>query len=209
MPTLAYIAGAMSFVPAAVGLARYGRLDKSMRAFTIFAIIGSISVTVEFCLGKLGITNYFLADIYYLLSMLLLAIVYHWSISGKRAQNMLKGAAIVYFLVWAVDEICFANRSQVNSTLAMISSIFLVIISMVALQTLLRTPKERLTAQPVFWISTGTILYSAGSFLVFGLSNELLKLSLAYFTIAWHINWILYIVSMLMFTKGLLCKSQV
>jgi len=206
---MAYVAGGMSFLPAVMGLMRYRKLNRAMRLFTAFTLVGSLSVTVEFGLGMFKITNYFLADIYYLASVLLLALVYGWSVRPEAAQKVLKGCAVVYCFIWVIDEICFPDLDQVNSTLAMISSIFLVMMSMVALQALLKSARTSLTGEPVFWILTGTILYSTGSFLVFGLSNDLLKLGLAYFDIAWHINWILYIASMLMFTKGLLCKSQV
>jgi hypothetical protein len=89
-----------------------------------------------------------------------------------------------------------------------ISRIFLVVMCVITLIGVPRSRGGRLTSQPVFWVLTGTVLYSSGSFVVFGLSNVLLREGLAYFHIAWHINWLLLIAANLLYTKGLLCKSQ-
>jgi hypothetical protein len=111
-------------------------------------------------------------------------------------------------LIWLIQELFFADPRKISNDLAMITAIFLVAMSIVTFSAFIKTSTSTLTRTPLFWVLTGTILYYAGSFAVMGLSNQLLQLGIAYFEIAWHVNWILVIASMLIYTGGFLCKSQ-
>jgi hypothetical protein len=208
IPIMGYVAAGSTFLPVAVGCARYRKLERVMRVFTAFSVITCVNVALEFGLGIFKIKNYLLSDIYYLVEVPLMAFIYHLSIAGKVSRRVLKACAVVFVLTWLVDELYFADPNQLNNALAMITSIILLVMSLVTLTGVLKTAMTRLTKEPVFWVLTGTIFYSAGTFVVLGLSNELLKLGMTYFDVAWHINWILYSASMVMFTKGLLCKTR-
>jgi hypothetical protein len=142
-----------------------------------------------------------------MVEVLFMTMVYYISVDSPSVRIMLKIGAVLFTLVWAVEKLLFTKPDELNSTLAMIAAVFLIVMSSVVLNVYLKSVAGKLTGEPLFWILTGTI-YSAGSFAVLGLSNELLSLGVTYFIMGWYINWILFLVSMLMFTKGLLCKSQ-
>lgn len=205
---MAHIAAASSFVPSIVGLMRYNRLNSAMRLFTVFSVIGVVHIIIEFILGRLEIRNYFLLDIYHIVEVLFMTMIYHVSIPSPSVRKVLKIGAALFITIWFVDKLVFTKPDELNNTLAMITAVFLVVMSIIVLNVYLKTVANKLTEEPLFWILTGTIIYSAGSFAVMGLSNELLKLGVSYFVVGWHINWILFLVSMLMFAKGLLCNSQ-
>jgi hypothetical protein len=78
----------------------------------------------------------------------------------------------------------------------------------VTLHAAVKDEKSHLLERPVFWVAMGVLLYASGTLLVLGLSNHLLQLGKPYFDVAWHINWSLLIIANLLYTKGMLCKSQ-
>jgi hypothetical protein len=209
IPIAGYVAAGTSLIPAFVGVARYKRLNKAMKLFTMFSVMGCLTVATEFILGMLKINNHFLQDVYYLLGVPLLGLSYYWSVSGKVVRRFILSCVLVFVPLWTIDEIFFAEPRQLNDPLAMVSSVFLILMSIFALHALVTTASFNLTMESGFWIFTATILYASGTFMVLGLSNRLLELGVTYFVIAWYINWILYVLSMLMYAKGLLCKSQV
>jgi ABC-type transport system involved in multi-copper enzyme maturation permease subunit len=102
----------------------------------------------------------------------------------------------------------FRDPDHINSGMAMISRTFLIVMALVTLQSAIKDEKLHLLERPVFWVVMGVVLYSAGTLLVVGLSNQLLELGVPYFVVAWHINWSLLIIANLLYTKGMLCKSQ-
>jgi hypothetical protein len=205
---MGYIAAGSTFVPATVGLVRYRKLTRPMKLFTAFSLVTCVNIALEFILGLFKIKNYFLSDIYYLIEVALLAFVYYCSLESRTSRKILLGCAIMFTAIWLVDEVCLANPGALNNTMAMITSFFLLVMSIYTLDAFLKTPRRQLLQEPMFWIVTATIVYSAGSFVVLGLSNELLKLGPGYFISFWHVNWILYAVSMMMYGKALLCRPQ-
>jgi hypothetical protein len=209
LPIMGQVAAWSICIPAVLGMWRYRRLDRSMKLFAVFSVVGVINVGSEFILGRLGINNYFLSDLYFLLTVPFLGFFYHLSISAPGARRILKVSSILFALIWIIQKLFFADPNKMSGDLAMITAIFLVVMSMVTFDAFLKTSTSSLQQRPLFWVLTGTIVYYSGSFAVMGLSNELLKLGMEYFEIAWHINWILVTVSMGMYAKGFLCKSSV
>jgi hypothetical protein len=55
-------------------------------------------------------------------------------------------------------------------------------------------------------VGTAVLLYSSGTLLLLGWSNQLAKSGMDTFITAWQINWVLLIMANLFYMKGLLCK---
>jgi hypothetical protein len=209
IPAIGYVAVGSGFVPAIAGIIRYRRLGRVMKLFVVFCVILALSFVVEFLFGLFRLKNYFISDIYHLGEVPLMALIYYRSTARESTRNILRACTAVFLAVWLIDEIFFFSPERMNNALAMISRITLVFMSSVTFDTFVKTTATKLVDEPLFWILTGTILYSSGSLVVVGLGNKLLELGVAYITAAWYLNWTLSIVSMILFTKGLLCKAQV
>jgi len=209
IPIMGLIAAWSTVVPAILGAWRYKQLDKPMKQFAVFSIIGVINVGSEFLLSRLGINNYFLSDLYFLLTVPFLGFLYYQSVFAPVSRRILKVSSVLFVLIWVGQKLFFADPTRISSDLAMITALFVVVMSIVTFNAFVKMTTSPLTQLPLFWVLTGTIVYYAGSFAVIGLSNQLLHLGMTYFEIAWHVNWILIVVSMLMYSKGFLCKSRI
>ncbi len=208
IPTLAIIALLTYLIPAIAGIWRFERLERPMKMFLLLCVWSCIEVAAEFISSMRHINNYFLINSYYLIDSLLVAIFYSYSTEEKRTKRGLLYLTLVFSCVWIVDRVFFAIPGQMNSEMAVTSSIFIIIVSILILLAVMKKTDRLLIDESIFWVSTGYILYSAGVLLIFGLSNELMKLGTFYFVVAWHINWSLAIVANLMFTRGFFCRVK-
>jgi len=208
IPTFALVAIGSYFIPSGVGIARFKTCSLNIKLVIVFCCFMCSEVVVELFLSLNHINNIFLSNLSFLVEPAFLSVIYIFSVEKKRTRNLLGGLAVLFVVVWLIDKMLYENPQELNNPMAAASRIFIIAISIFVLHSIMKNTDRSLVDDPIFWISTGWIIYSAGVFLVFGLSEELMKAGLQYFVAAWYINWTLLILSNLMFTKGLLCKVK-
>ena len=179
-----------------------------MKMFFLLCVLSLIEVTAEYILSVKHINNSFLINYYFLIDSLFLSVVYLYSIEDKRTKRIILILAILFIVIWVLDSLIFAVPGQMNNEMAVTSRIFIIVASIVIVLAVMKKTDSLLIDNPIFWVSTGYVLYSAGVLFVFGLSNELLKIGMLYFAVAWHINWSLAIVANLMFTRSFYCRAK-
>jgi hypothetical protein len=208
IPTLAFISALTYLIPPLAGIWRFKRLDRPMKMFFLLCVWSLIDVITEYILSVKHINNYFLINYYFLLDSLFLSVVYSYSIEDKRTKRIILILAMLFIVIWVVDKLMFAVPGQMNNEMAVTSRLFIIIASILIVVAVMKKTDSLLIDRPIFWVSTGSVLYSTGVLLIFGLSNELSKMGIFYFYVAWHINWSLAIVANLMFTRGFLCRAR-
>jgi hypothetical protein len=207
-PVLAFISSLTYLIPAIAGIWRFKRLERPMKVFLLLCVWSCIETTAEYILSLRHINNSFLINYYFLIDSLFLSILYSYATEDKRTKRSFFFLTLIFCCVWVFDSLYFSVPDQLNSEMAVTSRIFIIIVSILIVLDVMKKTDRLLIDEPIFWVSAGYALYSAGVLLIFGLSNELLKLGMFYFSIAWHINWSLIIVSNLMFTRGFFCKAR-
>jgi len=208
IPVFGQIHAVSFLIPAAAGIKRFSKLSRAMRLLTILCVLACIDIAVQLLVAFGGMKNYFLSDYYRVIEVTLLCVVFYLSSVSKGTRIVLRALGILFVVIWIVDMFYFHDPHRMNSTMAMTSRTFLIVMSLVTLQSAIEDERSHLLERPVFWVVMGVVLYSAGTLLVVGLSNQLLALGKVYFDVAWHINWSLLIIANLLYTKGMLCKSQ-
>ena len=208
IPLLGYVCFAVSFVPAVVGLFRYGKMSTPMRLLTALCALAVLNDVTSLILGRMKINNQLLANVYVLVELVLITAVYYFSTVAGRFKRALLGSASLFVLVWLVDVTFFDPLTEMNSTMAAISRLFLIAQSFMMITVVSRDSAGQLSKRAVFWIASGVILYSTGTFIVAAFGSRLLDINVSFFVIAWHINWSLLIVTNLFYTKGMLCEYQ-
>jgi hypothetical protein len=208
IPILALAAIASFFIPSAVGIFRFRSLTTSVKLFAMFYFLTCAEELVELYLALNHIHNIFLINYSFLIEPVFLSVVYFVWAKEKWLKQLIAIPGILYIMIWLANKLYFGSPDEVNNPMAMASRIVLISVSIFVLHSMMKDVDIVLFAEPLFWISTGWILYSTGVLLIYGLSADLLKAGVKYFTSAWYINWSLAIVSNLMFTKGLICKPK-
>lgn len=205
---LLYVVLASSFVPVIVGLMRYKNLDKGAKALLILAAVNCFQMMTSYVLSLMKIHNLELLNDYRPLELVMIAVVFGLMVESRFIRRLLLSCSIGYVLIWIADKIYLDDPTQLNSRMAMLSRIVAIIMSIAVLYSETKASSGLLTGRPLFWVGTAVLLYSSGTLLVLGLSNQLVNLQRELFILAWQINWTLLIVANLFYTKGLLCKPQ-
>jgi len=207
-PVIGYVASSSYLIPAIAGMVRFNRLNNAMKVFLLFCCFGCIDIGEEIVLSHKHMNSAFLANYFILGESAFIFTVYFFSIGSKRIKQMISTLAVLFLCIWIADKIYFEVPDQINNEMAIASRIFIIVISVFMIHTMVKRVDHPLTDEPIFWVSTSTLIYSTGVFLIIGLGNELLKIGLSYFIAAWYINWSLIIVSNIMYTKGFFCTAK-
>lgn len=205
-PLIAIVAGISCLIPPAAGITRIKSFDRPMKIFFVYCVVSLFQVIVEYLLAMHGINNTFLSNISFPVECFFLSVVYWLSTGDRRVRRAIVWLAILYSVVWVVGKVHFETPGQLNSFIMAVSRIFVIAISVILIQNLLKDTVTFIADRPVFWVSSGSILYSAGVLVVLGVSNELIKGGRTFFNSAWYINWSLFIIGNLMFAKAFLCR---
>ena len=207
VPIPAYINVFVLLTTTAVGLARFSRLSIALKALTVFCIMLCAESAAEFYLAFHATNNSFVSNAGLGIEALFLAAVYAIALDVKSVRRMIVVLSIVFVCIWVPDKIFFEDPKAINEAMCIISGIFTIVISVIALHTVAKRTTSSLTDEPLFWIATANILASTGDMFVLGVSNELLAMGVSYFTAAWYINWSLDIISYIFYIKAFLCKA--
>jgi len=199
-------AGSASLLPLSVGIVRYKKLSTAMKVFLLFCLLTCLEIVAEFILSYRGINNLFLGNSSFPVETAFIAAVYAFALEGKKVRGVIITLGGIFLFIWTVDKIFFDLPGSINEEMAILSRIFIIVLSVIALHTTARRTMLALTDEPLFWLTSGNLLYSAGIVLLLGLSNEIAAMGVSYFIAAWNINWSLDIIANVMFAKGFLCK---
>ena len=208
IPMYGYSVAASYLVPATAGILRYRSFEKPRRLLAVLCVLAVVQVGSELLLGLLRHgSNYFLSTYYWLAELLLLGGVYAMALHSRRKKHALYAISLSFTIYWLIDVLFFDDPGQINIRIAVVSRVLLVAMSLLTLHERMGTPSIPPRQQGMFWLTIGVVIYSSGTVLLMGASNELLKLGLGYFVAAWHINWALTIIANLFLFQALRCRA--
>jgi len=205
---MGYVAAGSYVVPAAAGLIRFKALNTAMKVFAGLSVLTFLEIVAQYCVALMGHSNYYVINSYAAIECAGFLTVFILSSGTKVIRRILTFSIVLFLTFFVVDKIYFEDPNQINSLLAVIARILLIATSLVVLQSASRDLATRLFERAIFWVTTGVVLYSAGTLVVLGLSNRLLAMGVFYFTVAWYVNWILILIGNGFFVKAFLCRTQ-
>ena len=208
IPLMGYVAAGSYVVPAAAGLIRFKALNTAMKVFAGLSVLTFLEIVAQYCVALMGHSNYYVINSYAAIECAGFLTVFILSSGTKVIRRILTFSIVLFLAFCVVDKIYVEDPSQINSLLAVIARILLIATSLVVLQSASRDLATRLFERAIFWVTTGVVLYSAGTLVVLGLSNRLLAMGVFYFTVAWYVNWILILIGNGFFVKAFLCRTQ-
>jgi hypothetical protein len=206
IPPFAHAAAVSYLIPGITAAYHWKKLHGPMKLFGIFCFYSVFHIVLEFILGRMGIPNQFLSNIYRLLLLECILFLYHQWTRRQILKNFFAFAGMAFMIVWAVDFSFTPFPDEFREHLIASANIVMLATSVVILQDMVRQSELSITKNAIFWISSGIILYSAGTMTVFTMSNAVLKMGIEYFNILWHINWLFTIIANMFFARSFQCK---
>lgn len=177
-------------LPILVGSLRYFRLLTRQKAILYLVLLSFFTeIVAEWVLYNDGNQNlvYF---IFTLTEFLLLTYVFAWGIFPFLSLHFFKRISLFFFLYVIVDMIWISGLQQFNNYSTAVESLIVIFYALTFFYKTLQELKIRyLEREPLFWISTGVLLYFSSSLFIFLFTNYVNSSERALFII-WGIHGI-------------------
>jgi hypothetical protein len=193
---------------AAVGVVRYRRLVPGARMLAVLCIVAAFQLMLSYVLILFAIRNYEVLNYYKPIELVLLGAIFYSLVESNRVQRVVVTLLALYLIVWIVDLYALDDPTQLNNRMSMLSRMTAIAIAIPALYSGQKSASGPFLQYPLFWVGTAAVLYSAGTLLIVGLSNQLIGAGMNTFISVWQINWVFLIITNFLYIKGLLCKPQ-
>lgn len=160
-------------IPLIVGLILFKRLNRSQRLLLGLVITSSITEILANLLISLKSSNLPVYNTYTLVNLNLIFCIY-LSKFNKGSRHYLTGYLIFCNLFAIVNVLFFQPITSYNSNLLVLVSITFLLLALNYFYRLLKEVKyQRLERNPLFWLSSGIVLYYSGTLVLFFLSNQI------------------------------------
>lgn len=196
-------------LPLALAIARIRSNVREQRMLSILVFLSAFTEFAALVIGQgLHLNNLPLLHIFTILEFGLLAGIFRDHLQPTVRPGQLYGL-IAGFTIFAILNSIF-NESilQFNAVARGVESILIILLVLLYFYVTLKTLKvSRLESSPLFWISSGLLIYFSAGLFVFIYSNYVLESQQASFTV-WGIHTFMSIVRNLFFAVALWVKPK-
>ena len=190
---------------AIVGLVRFRRLDLIQRYLLVLTLLALAVETAARTLAYYKQPNLFLAPIDSVLEFVCLALIYQRALRPSGISRAIPWLAAAFVLGSALtyspqlDTVQFSPVQHFIESLLVLAFVGCYFYREITRQVVI----GRLEHEPMFWVSTGLLLYFSSSMFIFLSSNYVLGLSRQLSVRVWAIHALLYIFLNILFSIAL------
>ncbi len=163
------------FLPIGISIVNYKRFDIVFQRFSLYLYVTG---GVEICaviLGKLGYTNLPLLHVYVIVQFGLLSLVYYLYFDKKILKQIISILIVVFTIFSICNSLFIQNILKFNTNARALESVFLIFYVLAYFNLIMQEMKIKfIEKEPLFWVSTGILLYYAGNLFLFIFSNYIL-----------------------------------
>lgn len=167
----------MSPSPALIsGLIRYKFLKGGIKWIFWFVVFGTVMQLLSRAMIPVLKTNLPGMHVYVPIKFFLFSMAYRHFLDGFLNKKVIYGIAVVFISYSVINSLFIQSIYLFPNFVRAIGIFILAVYSMLWFLKSLREMKiTSLRAEPIVWINTGALIYFAGSFFIFILSNIILE----------------------------------
>jgi hypothetical protein len=207
MPILSYI---MLFIESSAAvwvLFRWKHSNVQQRVIILLLVATPVSAITERWMGLNGIRNLWVSQIFTLIEyILILSVCYLWK-PQKTDKRIIIVGMIAFIVLWIISKFTLEPLYRADSYTSAIAKTIEIITAAWVLFDVLGDSDTVVKTDARVWISSGIIIYAAGTLFLFSLFNMMLNTSPELIKTLWPINWILSIVTTLLLARGVWCRA--
>lgn len=198
-----------ALLPLVVGLKSYKRIKPEYKVLVWLVLITFImdGVSTFFWLKKMN--NTFISNFHTLIQFLLISYIYQIHFKGFIKKNTIAIINVAFTSVWLINMMFGQGFFLMNTYTKTLESIILIIFSLNSFYQFARELKvERLGSNPMFWFSSGILIYFSSNIFIFILNNVVLEYSKDFYVFIWAIHnifsilfWIICTLTLWLSTK--------
>ena len=197
-----------SLLPIVLGLTLFKCLSTSYRLVLVLFALYFISDTYSLWLVMTRVSTYPIQNLQPLFEISIITAVYLSSFQKNETRKWVKGAAILSAVI-----IIFSYRQQTISTVGLTTQRLFETITVLLYfnKILIEARVKNILFHSMFWLSSGLLIYAAGTFFFSLFSSYLYSdtISNEEFDPLWKLNQILYIILCLMASVGIwVCRYE-
>ena len=185
----------------------YKSLPRPLRILEWLIVISVVDTGVEWFLNSFRIHNLWIMHFYTIIELIFVVMIYSSWMKQRRSRSVLLLCLAGFTILWIVSKFSFEPLSLTDDWTATISKVLQIAFSAYLLLDVVKESDIVWTNDPRFWIATSTIIYAAGSLFWYALFNKMLQISPDLLKQSFSLNWILMIVSNMLYIRGFLCKT--
>jgi len=206
IPIFLVVCSCTYIIPVVVGLARFRKLTFPMKILGVLTIFALTEIAISVYVARMNIRNYFVTNYTEAAEVSLILAVYYASAVSRKQKLILVLLGISFFVVWLGYMALYYDPNEFGGAMPITDRLFMILGSIVAMQSLVTDSTARLFEQSLFWMIFAVILDAPGSLIGIGLFDRMLKDNYWLMYVVYHINWSLDIATNLLYSKALLCK---
>ncbi|MBR9977974.1 MAG: hypothetical protein KFH87_07790 [Bacteroidetes bacterium] len=201
---IAFYAAYTVAIPLLPGLIGLRWLDKPYRFFVYLLAFTFLTELAGMLLSRMEIPNLWLYNTYTAIEYTLLMLIFSMINQNERIRRLLLFSIPVFLVIWIFSTFILKSSDQFQGIFLSIVSVVFVIISVATLINEMRNSEVLLVDNPVFWFSSGVLIYFAGNVIVFALIDQLLGESEAALYSGWLIHAAMNVTKNLLFTIAII-----
>ena len=189
-----------------MGIYMYKNLSRIMRILLYFTIISLFLNISIYYVGFYWKNNLWIFHISTLIEFSFLAYIFSCWQEKTIIRKIFRAGIFGFAVIWIISKIFFEDFSAVDNYTSSISNAVLTGMSAFTLITSAQDGSKPILSDPRFWVSSGVLIYYAGTFFTLALSNALPQLAISDASAMWAIHNIMAIISYLFYMRGFLSQ---
>jgi len=186
---------------------RYRKLSAPIKIIAILIVLVCLESALEIVAAHVLHYSNFVSNSFEIVEFGMLWAAFGLYVTDRRTRLLFAALAAPFIILFFLRLPSMYNPAVVAEETSVVSRVILIALSVITLHSLLERGTSNIVSVPMFWVLLGVLLYSAGTMVVMGLANRLLKLGVPYFEMAWRVNWLLLVVQNVLYTKAFLCNQ--
>lgn len=171
----------------------YRRMNKTLKRLSVFILFSTITEALAITYFENGWNNMVISHLYAFLQVPLLAWIFSSFIFGVR-QKLILISCIAFLVFSLVNLALWEDLNEFNSNQRYFAAIVILMYCFFYfIQVFVEATVVRIETEYIFWMSGSILLYTAGTFFLFILKNELDSQTYDYWDLNCTLNIILNI----------------
>jgi hypothetical protein len=178
----------------------------SQRCIIILLVEMSLSSIIEHVMGMYHIHNLWVMHISTLIEFLIIMTMFYGWKKTRTEKRLLILLSCAFVLIWSVSKIFLESFEQMDTYSYAVAQMIYIAFAVSLLFDVLKDSQTLAKHDSRLWIASGIIIYSTGTLLVVSLFNVIVTSMPQLFITVWHINWVLVIITALLYARGIWCQ---
>ncbi|MGD1046072.1 MAG: hypothetical protein ABR936_12255 [Bacteroidota bacterium] len=208
MPALYYATFVVESGVCTFGICRFKKLSKALQVLVGLILVWLIAEIIEYLTNQRNINNVWIAHINNVIEMVFFIMIYYFWRTSEHNGKILLSSLIIFITIWIVGKFTFEPFSGADETTWALSRLIQICVGVNFLLALLK--KEMMIPilkNPKLITTSAFIIYSTGTFFLFSLFTPLLNVSIELTRRFYYINWILIIITQLLYARAIWCSG--